>query len=126
MRVKSSSFSRTSADEAIARRCSTAFVDPPSAITTVIAFSNDLRVMMRRGVSPNLIKLTTAAPARPQSSRFWEETASCAELFGKLMPIASIADAMVLAVYIPEQDPGPGMAVRSTNFNCCSVTDPCA
>src|SRR5271167_4910760 len=106
MRVKSSRFSRMSADEAIAKRCSLRLVEPPSAMTTVIAFSNDLRVMMRRGVSPNLIKLTTAAPARPQSSRFWPDTASCAELFGKLIHMASMADAMVLAVYIPEQEPG--------------------
>ena len=32
------------------------------------------------------------------------------------MPSASMADAMVLAVYMPEQDPGPGIAVRSTNL----------
>jgi len=31
-----------------------------------------------------------------------------------------MAEAMVLAVYIPAQAPGPGMAVRSTNFSCCS------
>jgi hypothetical protein len=37
--------------------------------------------------------------------------ASCALEFGKLMPKASIADAIVLAVYIPPQEPGPGMAV---------------
>ncbi len=73
---------------------------------------------------PRLIRLTTAAPARWQSSRFWLEIASCAELFGKLMPIASIAEAMVLAVYMPAHAPGPGIAVRSTNFSCCSDTVP--
>src|SRR5713101_5320817 len=108
MRVKSSSLSLTLADEAIAIKCSTALVEPPSAMTTVIAFSNDRRVNICRGVNPNLIKLTAAAPARAQSSRFCPEIASWAELFGRLMPSASMADAMVLAVYIPEQDPGPG------------------
>ena len=37
---------------AIASRCSTALVDPPSAMTTVIAFSNALRVRMSRGLMP--------------------------------------------------------------------------
>jgi hypothetical protein len=36
-------------DEAIASRCSTALVEPPSAMTTVIAFSKALRVMIWRG-----------------------------------------------------------------------------
>ena len=36
------------------------------------------------------------------------ETASCAELFGRLMPSASMAEAIVLAVYMPPQLPGPG------------------
>jgi hypothetical protein len=31
------------------------------------------------------------------------------------MPKASIAEAMVLAVYMPAQEPGPGIAVRSMN-----------
>ena len=50
----------------------------------------------------------TAAPARAQSSRFCAETASWAELFGRLMPSASIAEAIVLAVYMPPQRTGPG------------------
>ena len=39
---------------------------------------------------------------------------------------ASMAEAMVLAVYMPEQDPGPGIEVRSTKLSWCSVTVPCA
>src|SRR6202011_104174 len=42
------------------------------------------------------------------------EIAACAELLGKLMPSASIAEAMVFAVYIPPQEPGPGIAQDST------------
>ena len=110
----------------MAIRCNTALVEPPSAITTVIAFSKARRVMICRGTMPRSIRFTTAAPAREQSSRFCPETASCAELFGKLMPSASMAEAMVLAVYMPEQDPGPGMEVRSTKLSCCSDTVPCA
>ena len=39
-RLKSSSDSATPASLAMARRCSTALVDPPRALTTVMAFSN--------------------------------------------------------------------------------------
>ena len=39
----------TPAEWAMARRCKTALVEPPTAITTVMAFSKALRVMMSRG-----------------------------------------------------------------------------
>ena len=42
---------------AIASRCSTALVDPPSAMTIVIAFSNAWRVRMSRGRIPLLEQL---------------------------------------------------------------------
>jgi hypothetical protein len=108
--VKSSRPSLTFAAFAIASRCSTAFVEPPSAITTVMAFSNALRVMMSSGFNPSRSKFTTAAPAFRLSFIFAGDTAACAELFGRLMPIASIALAIVFAVYIPPHDPGPGIA----------------
>src|SRR3989344_4759250 len=50
IRLKSSIVSSTSAARAIAMRCSTALVEPPSAITTVMAFSNAFFVMMSRGL----------------------------------------------------------------------------
>jgi len=91
------------ADDAIASRCNTALVEPPRAMTTVIAFSMDARVTICRGVMPRLIRLTTASPARPQSSRFCPEMASCAELLGKAHSHRLDAEAMVLAVYIPHR-----------------------
>ena len=54
------------------------------------------------------------------------ETASWAELPGSDSPKASMAEAMVLAVYMPPQEPGPGIAVRSTSLNCSSVIAPAA
>ena len=36
------------------------------------------------------------------------------------MPIASIAEDMVLAVYMPPQEPAPGQAWRSTSINSFS------
>ena len=64
--------------------------------------------MMSSGRMPCFSISTTAAPARRQSSFFASEMAFWAELLGRLMPSASMALAMVLAVYMPPQDPGPG------------------
>ena len=66
----------------------------------------------------------TAAPASRQSLRFSSEIAFCAELFGKLIPNASMAEAIVFAVYIPPHEPGPGIAVCSTSRSSCSDTVP--
>ena len=52
IRLKSSSTRSTSASWAMASRCSTAFVEPPNAITTAIAFSNASLVRMSRAVMP--------------------------------------------------------------------------
>src|SRR3990172_1917851 len=96
---------------AIAIKCSTALVDPPSAITTTIAFSNAARVMMSDGFKSSSNNFCIAAPARWHSSAFAGSTAGVEELYGSDMPSASIADAIVFAVYIPPQAPGPGQEV---------------
>ncbi len=57
----------------------------------------------------------TASPARRQSFVLSWEIAVCAELFGRLMPNASIAEAIVLAVYMPPHEPAPGIAHCSTS-----------
>ena len=62
--LKSSTSSSTCASWAIASRCSTAFVEPPSATTTAIALSSDSRVMMSRVVMPRRSSSTTASPER--------------------------------------------------------------
>ena len=85
-----------------------------------MAFSKAFFVMMSRGRMFWLMRFTTAAPASKQSINFSSLTAAWAELFGRLMPRASIALAMVLAVYIPPQEPGPGMAVAVTPSSSAS------
>jgi hypothetical protein len=45
-------------------------------------------------------------------------------LYGRLMPIVSIADAIVFAVYIPPHAPAPGHELRSTFFLSSSLIDP--
>ena len=65
MRSKSSSVSSTRASRAMASRCRTALVEPPSAMTTAIAFSNASRVRICRAVMPCSISRTAASPLRP-------------------------------------------------------------
>ena len=52
--------------------------------------------------------------------------AAWAELFGRLRPSASMADAIVLAVYMPPQEPAPGQACRSRSANSPSDSFPAA
>ena len=113
MREKSSRVISTLPALAIASICKTALVEPPRAITTVMAFSKALRVMMSRGLIFCLRSSSTAAPARSQSRCLSSDIATWEELLGKLIPNASIAEAMVLAVYMPPQEPAPGMALAS-------------
>ena len=60
--LKSSRASSTRASVAMASRCSTALVEPPSAITTAMAFSNASLVMICRGRMPSSSRRTTASP----------------------------------------------------------------
>src|SRR4051794_15190945 len=62
------------------------------------------------GFTPTSADLGPVGPARRQSSRLAVPTASCAELLGSESPSASIAEAIVFAVYMPPQLPGPGIA----------------
>jgi len=124
MRLKSSIDSSTPAACAIATRCSTALVEPPRAMTSVIAFSKAARVMMSRGRMSRSSRCITASEARRQSAFLSSETAAWAELSGRLMPSASMAEAIVLAVYMPPQEPGPGMAHCSTAWRCSRVIWP--
>ena len=124
--LKSSSSSGIPAEWAIASKCNTAFVEPSSAILMVIAFSKASRLRMSLGLIPRLMRLCTAAPARKLSCFLASETAFCAELLGSERPNASSDDAMVLAVYMPPHEPGPGIAVASTSFSSMSETLPAA
>ena len=62
----------------------------------------------------------TASPAWRQSRFLSSDTAACALELGRLMPRASMAQAIVLAVYMPPHEPGPGMAQRSMSASSWS------
>ena len=61
---KSSIVSGMSAARAIARKCSTELVDPPSAFTIVIALMNDARERMSRGFRSSSSNLRMYCAAR--------------------------------------------------------------
>ena len=70
MTSKSASSSGTFASRATARRCKTAFVEPPVAITAAMAFSSASRVMTCRGVRPALRFSTARRPAAKAKRSF--------------------------------------------------------
>ena len=70
-----------------------------------------------------------AAPASLHSCCFSALNAGLEEEYGKLIPNASIADAIVFAVYIPPQAPAPGQAcctipLKSASSNCPAIFCP--
>ena len=101
----------------MAKRCSTLFVDPPSAMSTAMAFSIACRVTIRRGVRFCRRHSITIRPASRASAGRRGSTASIvAQPVGDI-PSASSRQAMVLAVPIMEQDPGPGSAAFSISVS---------
>ena len=101
-----------------------ALVDPPNAITTVIAFSNAFLVIMSRAVIPKRIKLTTASPAAYASASRLLSIAGAEALPGNAIPKASATELMVFAVNIPPHAPSPGHAALSISPNSDSVIFP--
>src|SRR5699024_8390377 len=65
-----------------------------------------------------------ALPASSHSCAFASDVAGFEAFPGKLIPIASTADAIVLAVYIPPHEPGPGHEQRSMACNCSVEISP--
>lgn len=65
---------------AIAIKCSTALVDPPSAITITIALRSDLRVMISRGFKSIFSNSSRYFPANRHSSNFSGSSAGVDEL----------------------------------------------
>ncbi|MNY17590.1 hypothetical protein D3C86_1509160 [compost metagenome] len=80
-------------------------VDPPMASSTRIAFSNAAGVRMRSMVSRSRAICTARAPVSSAMRMRSAVTAGGVAAPGRLMPIASVRQAMVLAVPITEQVP---------------------
>ena len=74
-----------------------------------MAFSKDLRVTISRGLISFSIRIRICFPAAMHSSSLLLLIAGLDELYGNDIPKASIAEAIVFAVYIPPQAPAPGI-----------------
>ena len=99
-------------------------VEPPSAITTAMAFSKASLVMIWRAVMPWRSISTTASPERWANPSRRRSTAGGAAEPGRLMPSASATAAIVLAVYMPPQAPSPGQIARSIRSTSSRVILP--
>src|SRR5436190_524459 len=102
---KSSSASGTPRRPAMASRWITAFVDPPIAALTRIAFSNAALVMMAEGRRSSRTRPTMTWPARCAVSYRRASTAGQVAEYGSCTPSASAIDDMVDAVPIVMQCP---------------------
>ena len=94
------------ARRAIATRCTTALVEPPSASTATIALSMLAAVTMSRGFRSSQ---TMSTMRRPESLaiRAWRESAAGIDAApGSVKPSASVAEVIVDAVPIVMQWPG--------------------
>ena len=110
----------TPASCAAASRCKIVLVEPPIAISRLMAFSNARRLAISRGNAvasscsyQRRAKSTIRRPARKNSCSRSAWVASSDPLPGKLSPKASVRQFIELAVNMPEQEPQVGQAERS-------------
>ena len=89
-------------------------------MTTTIAFSNAARRHDVARLDVLLEQTRMAAPARQHSSILPGSSAGIDELYGSDMPSASMAEAIVLAVYMPPQAPAPGQLLAHDLLPACS------
>ena len=88
-------------------------MEPPVAMTSAIAFSIDLRVMMSRGFRSLLIACaSTRADCAAESAFSASGEAICDEPM-RLIPSASNDEDIVFAVYMPPHAPTDGQAFFS-------------
>jgi len=111
---------------ATACRCSTAFVEPPSAMSTRTAFSKAAGVRMCAAVTPRRCSSTTFLPAaKPRRSRR-ESPPGVAAVPGSDSPSASVSAAIVLAVPITGQAPPPLQPRSSISAKSAAAMRPCS
>ncbi|CAI8407203.1 MAG: Uncharacterised protein [Hyphomonas sp. TMED17] len=92
------------------------------------AFSNASRVQISRGRKPVSISRMTASPEATAYSSRLVYGAGSAEDNGNASPIASLTQAIVLAVNWPPHAPSPGQAIRSSaaSFSSLILSSPAA
>ena len=95
-------------------------VDPPRAISTMIAFSKAFIDKMSRGFNSSLTKPTILSPVAFAIRKRLELTANGVAHPVKDIPRASVTHAIVFAVNSPLHDPQLGQATSSRHFSSSS------
>ena len=108
----------TPASWAMASRCSTVLVEQPRAISQVSALRMERSLTIWRAVTPRRTRSMTAMPACLASCSRLAYTAGMVPLPGRAMPMASHRQFMLLAVYMPEQEPQPGQQLQVQSSSC--------
>ena len=136
---KRSRSSAAPARPAIAMRWMIAFVDPPSAIAAVTAFSNAAVVMMSRGFRSSQTISTMRRPAADAMRGCCESAAGIEEAPGSVRPsastLAAIVDAVPIVMQVPKERAMPSSISRhaqssrrparfSSQYFHASVPDP--
>ena len=102
---KSSRFRFTPTRPAIANKCTTAFVEPPIAESTFIAFSNAFLFKTLESLRSSFTICTMRRPVKCDIVNLRESTAGIAATPGNCTPSASVTHAIVEAVPIVMQLP---------------------
>ena len=89
------------------------------------AFSIDLRVTMSRGFRSFLTASSSTFADAPAEACFSPSGLAIVDEPSRLIPSASNADDIVLAVYMPPQEPVPGIAWRSMPSKSSWLMRPC-
>ena len=124
IRSMSSRVSWTPTRPAIASRCRTALVDPPTAESTQIAFSKAFRVRIALGRKSSRTISTIRLPVRCASRLRRVSGAGIVALCGNVIPRASAIDAIVEAVPMGLQWPALLVIDDSVAMNSSTVISP--
>ena len=123
-RSKSDSGSGTPTRPATAGRWTIAFVLPPIAMSTRMAFSNASRVRIRLGRRSSATISTTRRPVASASARRRESGAGIAALPGSVIPSDSAIEAIVEAVPMTMQWPAEREKQLSSSHQVSSSSRP--
>ena len=99
-------------------------VEPPEAQTQAIAFSSESRVITLLGRRSSARTFITSSPIFSATVPFSSSSAGTIAEPPALIPSASKAQAIVLAVNWPPQAPAPGLATPSSSFSSSSLMSP--
>ncbi len=101
-------------------------VEPPEAQAQAIAFSSESRVITWLGRRSSASTRITSSPIFSATVPFSSSSAGTIAEPPGLIPIASKAQAIVLAVNWPPQAPAPGLATPSSSCRSSSLISPAA